>query len=97
MGVVEDATRAELDAHRAAELVPGLAAVAMRLAKQLDRVTLKAPTSAAVVARELRAALQEVRKVVPAQQEGDGLDELASRRAARLSEAVVEDTAGGDP
>lgn len=60
---------------------PGLAATARRLAECLDEA--EAPTSAAVVARELRATLLELRKVAPAGEEGDALDELAKRREQR--------------
>lgn len=64
-----------------AEVAPGLTATALALAKALDDAT--APTSAAVVARELRATLLELRKVAPAEAEGDALDELAGRRERR--------------
>lgn len=77
----EDATRAEIDALRVASVAPGLVAVALELARQLDEA--EAPTSAAVVARELRATMLELRKVAPAAEEGDALDELTARRTAR--------------
>lgn len=81
MADVEDQTRAEIDALHVEQVAPGLVAVALELARQLDQV--EAPTSAAVVARELRATMLELRKVAPAEAEGDALDELTARRAAR--------------
>lgn len=77
----EDATRAEIAALGVAEVAPGLVATALALATALD--VAEAPTSAAVVARELRATLLELRKVAPAEVEGDALDELSRRREER--------------
>lgn len=85
MGDVEDATRAELRSLRADQEAPGLAEIALTLARQLDETD--APTSAAVVARELRATMLELRKVAPAGEEGDAVDELASQREKRRAEA----------
>ncbi|WP_234313689.1 hypothetical protein [Streptomyces sp. NBRC 109706] len=74
-------TNDEITALGVADSAPGLVAVALSLAEQLDRC--EAPTSAAVVARELRATLLELRKLAPPAEEGDALDELAKRRAER--------------
>lgn len=82
MGAVEDATREELGSLRVDHEAPGLVEVALHLARQLDETD--APTSAAVVARELRATMLELRKVAPAAEEGDALDELTARRAKRI-------------
>jgi hypothetical protein len=92
---VEAATAAELEQLGITEASPGLAAVALRLAKTLDNVTLKAPTSAAIVARELRATMVELRKTAPVRQEGDGLDDLARKRAERLADSPGESSATG--
>ncbi|MGW7085026.1 hypothetical protein ACWGH2_16260 [Streptomyces sp. NPDC054871] len=82
VNVIEGATRTEIDQLGVEAIAPGLAAVALELARQLDEC--EAPTSAAVVARELRATMLELRKVAPAKSEGDALDDLAARRAKRL-------------
>lgn len=77
--------RAEIDELGVAEVAPGLVAVAELLAQRL--VEAEAPTSAAVVARELRATLLELRKVAPVKSEGDALDELTRKREARRRRA----------
>ncbi|WP_234332143.1 hypothetical protein [Streptomyces sp. NRRL F-5650] len=79
---VEAKTLAEIDALRVGDLAPGLVATALELARQLDEC--EAPTSAAVVARELRATLLELRKVAPpAAAAADPLDQLAEKRKRR--------------
>ncbi|MFD7093386.1 hypothetical protein [Streptomyces xanthophaeus] len=82
MADVTDATRAEIDRLGAAAVAPGLAALAITLAEHLDECT--APTSAAVVGRELRATLDKLRDVAPGKSEGSKLDDLSAKRAARL-------------
>ncbi|MFF4847993.1 hypothetical protein [Streptomyces sp. NPDC001194] len=77
----EQATREEILALGVAHLAPGLCALAITLAQHLDDA--EAPTSAAVVGRELRATLDKLRAVAPGKAEGDELDDLAARRAAR--------------
>jgi hypothetical protein len=80
--MVEGATRAEIDELGVESIAPGLVAVALELARQLDEC--EAPTSAAVVARELRATMLELRKVAPVKAAAaDPLDELTSRREKR--------------
>lgn len=83
MGSVTEATRIELADLNAASVAPGLVAMALALAEQLDEA--EAPTAAAVVARELRATMLEVRKLAPAAEEGDAVDELTRKRAERRS------------
>lgn len=83
MDGAEAATRTEIQELGVAEIAPGLAALAIILARHLDGT--EAPTSAAVVGRELRATLDKLRLVAPGKAEGDGLDDLAARRAARRS------------
>ncbi|MFF5445482.1 hypothetical protein [Streptomyces sp. NPDC012888] len=77
----EAATRAEIAELGVAQIAPGLAALAITLAQHLDDA--EAPTSAAVVARELRSTLDKLRAVAPGKAEGDELDDLAARRAQR--------------
>ncbi|WP_079250504.1 hypothetical protein [Streptomyces amritsarensis] len=81
MSEVEAATRAEITELGVAEIAPGLAELAITLARHLDETG--TPTSAAVVGRELRATLDKLRLVAPGKAEGDGLDDLAARRAQR--------------
>lgn len=97
MRQVEADTVKELEQLGIEPTAPGLAAVARRLAKTLDNVPLKSPTSAAIVARELRVTMLELRKAAPAPEEGDGIDDLARKRAERLSAgAASRGAAGGD-
>ncbi|MGW0131902.1 hypothetical protein [Streptomyces sp. NPDC003299] len=79
---VETKTRAEIDTLRVGDLAPGLVALALKLARQIDEC--EAPTTAAVVGRELRATLLELRKVAPpAAAAADPLDQLAEKRRKR--------------
>ncbi|MFE2046372.1 hypothetical protein ACFXAZ_36720 [Streptomyces sp. NPDC059477] len=79
---IEAKTLAEVDALRVGDIAPGLVAVALELARQLDEC--EAPTSAAIVARELRATMLELRKVAPpAAAKADPLDQLAEKRKRR--------------
>jgi len=79
-----DETQAEIDELGVAGIAPGLVAVALRLARHLDDC--EAPTSAAVVARELRATMLELRKVAPAKTAAaDPVDQLAAKRKRRRS------------
>ncbi|MFB6943198.1 hypothetical protein ACFWGL_17110 [Streptomyces sp. NPDC060286] len=75
-------TQAEITSLRVEPIAPGLAALALELARQMDEC--EAPTSAAVVARELRATMLELRKVAPpAVAAADPLDQLAAKRKKR--------------
>lgn len=79
---VEAKTLAEIDSLRVGDVAPGLVAVAVELARQLDECD--APTTAAVVARELRVTMLELRKVAPpAAAAADPLDQLAAKREKR--------------
>lgn len=79
---VEAKTLTEIDTLHIGGLAPGLVAVALELARQLDNC--EAPTSAAVVARELRATMLELRKIAPpAAAAADPLDQLAEKRKRR--------------
>lgn len=76
-----DAIRAELDDLNAHSTTPGLAALAIELAEAFDATD--APTSRAVVARELNALMKTVRALAPVGEEGDAVDDLTDRREAR--------------
>lgn len=79
--MVEDGTRDEIAQLGVGEIAPGLADLAIQLAQAIDESD--APTAIAVAARELRSTLADLRKLAPAQTEGDALDDLAARRAQR--------------
>ncbi|MDQ3432564.1 MAG: hypothetical protein M3467_10180 [Actinomycetota bacterium] len=88
MSQIAQAVQDELAAMGVDAIAPGQAAVAMALARQLDDPE-AAPTSAAIVARELRATLIALHKQAPGGQEGDGIDELNARREARRGTPVA--------
>jgi hypothetical protein len=80
--MIADHIRAEVESLRVAEVAPGQAALAISLAETYDNAT-DAPTSRAVVARELAAAMKTLRALAPVGQEGDALDELTAKREQR--------------
>ncbi|MFE4647740.1 hypothetical protein [Streptomyces sp. NPDC056707] len=80
--MVEDGTRDEIEQLGVGDISPGLSNLAIQLAQAIDESD--APTAIAVAARELRATMQELRKLAPVRTEGDVLDDLADRRAKRL-------------
>lgn len=80
--MTESETRAEIDGLGVQSIAPGLVAIALELARQLDDC--EAPTSAAVVARELRATMLELRRVAPPKATAaDPVDQLAAKREKR--------------
>ncbi|MCX4786474.1 hypothetical protein OG369_09850 [Streptomyces sp. NBC_01221] len=79
--MVADEIRAEIEQLGVASVAPGQAALAETLARTFDETD--APTSRAVVARELGAVMKTLRGLAPVQAEGDALDDLAARRARR--------------
>lgn len=79
--MVADQIEAELNDLNAHSTTPGLAELAIELAKAFDSTD--APTSRAVVARELNALMKTVRSLAPVGEEGDVVDDLAARRAER--------------
>jgi hypothetical protein len=79
--VIADSIRAEIQSLRVAEVAPGQAALAIDLAETYDDTD--APTSRAVVARELAAAMKVLRALAPVGEEGDALDELTAKREER--------------
>lgn len=61
-----------------------LAAAALELARQIDAPKNSA-TSKSMCAKELRETMARLRELLPAETEGDRVDELGSRRAKRLA------------
>ncbi|NUL09078.1 hypothetical protein HRW15_05210 [Streptomyces lunaelactis] len=76
-----DKIREEIEQLGVEAVSPGMAAVAIKLAEALDSTD--APTSQAVVARELGAAMKVLRANAPIGEEGDAVDDLAARREKR--------------
>jgi hypothetical protein len=62
----------------------GLAATALEMARILDHPG-SSPTSKSMCARVLVDTLDRLRELAPEKDEGNQLDELSSRRAARLA------------
>ena len=73
-----EAVDAEIDQMRVAERAPGLAQLALTLARLLDGED--GATAKANVGRELRATMVELRKLAPVAAEKDRVDELAKKR-----------------
>lgn len=87
---VKEAVKRDLKAvaKRDKELArSALAASALRLAEALDNPKNSA-TSKAMCAGRLLETLDRLRELVPPEQEKDALDDLQSRRAARLARSA---------
>ena len=76
-----DKIRTEIEQLGVDAISPGMAAVAIELAEAFDNTD--APTSKAVVARELSAVMKTLRANAAVGEEGDVVDDLAARRAER--------------
>ncbi|QXE36968.1 hypothetical protein KQY30_24910 [Streptomyces sp. GMY02] len=88
------AIRAELERLGAEKSTPGLASLAERLAEALDAIPVgDAPTSQAVVARELTAVMTKIRALAPVESKGDAVDDIAEQRKKRRA-AAREQAAG---
>ncbi|MEU6490382.1 hypothetical protein ABZ890_08310 [Streptomyces sp. NPDC046984] len=78
MSGVRDAIDAEITQLRVSGIAPGLAQVALSLADLLDGQ--EGSTAKSNAARELRAVMEDLRKLAPVAEETDRVDELAQRR-----------------
>ncbi|MFJ4712711.1 hypothetical protein [Streptomyces sp. NPDC088785] len=76
-----EATQAEIDHLRVADSAPGLAQLALTLAAVMDGKD--GATAKANAGRELRAALEGLRKVAPIAAEDDKVDQLSQKREER--------------
>jgi hypothetical protein len=85
VGAIEDAVRREIEALSGEETAPGLAAAALDLARRQDDA--EAATAAAVVARDLRSILLDLRKLAPVKSKGDAVDDITAQREKRRAEA----------
>jgi hypothetical protein len=92
MGAVADKITEEIESLRADEIAPGLAQVAISLAASIDEPG--GPTGKANAARELRAVMNDLRKLAPIEAKGDAVDDIAEQRAKRRA-AAREQAAGG--
>ncbi|MEU1302798.1 hypothetical protein [Streptomyces shenzhenensis] len=92
MGAVVDKIAEEISQLRSDETAPGLAQVAIRLARSMDEDA--GPTALANAATALRAVMVELRKLAPVGEEGDSVDDIAAQRAKRRA-AAREQAAGG--
>lgn len=88
-GPVVKALEQDLKALRDPSLASSaLAGVALAMARELDDESNSA-TSKSMCARALLDALERLRELAPEREEGDGLDDLAARRAARLARGAA--------
>jgi hypothetical protein len=89
---VADKIAAELDDLHAEETSPGMAAVALDLARAIDAT--EVPGVKAAVADKLRSIMADLRKLAPADVKGDAVDDVAQQREKRRAEAAQR-AAGG--
>ncbi|WP_202551441.1 hypothetical protein [Streptomyces sp. SID8352] len=92
MGAVEDKITEEIAQLRSDEIAPGLAQVALRLARSMDDPG--GQTALANAATALRAVMVELRKLAPVGEEGDGVDDIARERAERRARLRAVPAAG---
>ncbi|MFI9497856.1 hypothetical protein ACIG92_08295 [[Kitasatospora] papulosa] len=85
MSTVAEAITTELDQLGVADKHPGLAQLAITLATSVDLPG--NATAQANAARELRAVMEDLRKLAPVAQDMDRVDELAQKREDGLVRA----------
>lgn len=82
--MVAQQVRKEIKQLGVAEVSPGLAAVAIRLATALDKIPAdEAPTSQAVLADKLTAVMVKLRAMSPGDAKGDAVDVVGRKREER--------------
>jgi len=89
---VADKIAAELDDLHAHETSPGMAAVALALAKAIDDTDVAA--SQAKSAHELRSIIADLRRLAPVGEKGDTVDDIAEQRKKRRDAARAEQQSG---
>lgn len=82
---VADKIAEELEDLHADKTSPGMAAVALDLARAIDATDVAA--SKAVAADKLRAIVADLRRLAPVESKGDAVDDIAQQRAKRRAEA----------
>lgn len=89
---VADKIAHELEDLHADETSPGMAAVALDLAKAIDGSD--AATAKAVVADKLRAVMNDLRRLAPVGEKGDAVNDIAEQRAKRRAAAREQADSG---
>lgn len=89
---VADEIAAELEDLHAEETSPGMAAVALDLAKAIDGTDV--PGAKAQAAAQLRPIMADLRRLAPAETKGDGVDDVAQQREKRRA-AVRQQASDG--
>ena len=82
---VADKIAQELDALHADDTSPGMAAVALDLAKAIDSTNV--PGAKAAAAHQLRSIMADLRRQAPVEVKGDSVDDIAEQRAKRRAAA----------
>jgi hypothetical protein len=92
MGALTDAITDELDKLSGHHTAPGLAELALSLARAIDETD--AATSRAVAGRELRAVMADLRRLSPVESKGDTVDDIAEQRKKRRDAARAQQQSG---
>jgi len=82
---VADKIAEEIEDLHAEETSPGMAAVALDLAKAIDSTNV--PGAKAAAAHQLRSIMADLRKLAPVEAKGDAVDDIAEQRAKRRAAA----------
>jgi hypothetical protein len=82
---VADKIADELGDLHAEETSPGMAAVALDLAKAIDSTNV--PGAKAAAAHQLRSIMADLRKLAPVEAKGDAVDDIAEQREKRRAAA----------
>ncbi|WHM32438.1 hypothetical protein OH540_21280 [Streptomyces sp. BPPL-273] len=82
---VADKIAQELDDLHADETSPGMAAVALDLAKAIDGTNV--PGQKAQAADKLRSIMADLRRLAPVEARGDTVDDIAEQRKKRRAAA----------
>ena len=88
MGAVTDKITEEIASLDVDETAPGLAQVAISLAESIDEPG--GPTGKANAARELRAVMNDLRRLAPFDVKGDAVDDIAEQRKKRRAAAAEQ-------
>ncbi|MFE1926524.1 hypothetical protein ACFW91_28685 [Streptomyces asoensis] len=88
---VADKIAAEIEDLHAEETSPGMAEVALALARAMDST--EVPGDKARAAHELRSIMADLRRLAPVQSKGDTVDDIAEQRKKRR-EAAREQASG---
>lgn len=93
--MVEDQIREELDKLGVTSVAPGLAEVAVKLARALDQIADgDSPTAQAHVADKLHALMIRLRNLAPVQEQGDSVDEFTREREKRRADVQQQQQLG---